>query len=212
MSTDPFLLAAVVYAVCWCFMHSLLLSDRFTNYVRVRVGDKWRWHRIVYNLFAAVSLLPLLVYLHRISEPPLLHWAGWFSGIRYFLLATGLLLFYGGSRIYDFQRFTGMSQLHSGEHSVLLSGDTSFQQHGILGVIRHPWYGGGILLLWSMRAEYGASVCAVYVIFTAYLIIGAFLEEKRLASVFGEEYRRYRGEVSMFFPFKWIVKSFSGKR
>ncbi|WP_163337399.1 isoprenylcysteine carboxylmethyltransferase family protein [Desulfopila sp. IMCC35008] len=214
MVADPLLPGAVFYTASWCFLHSLLLSDGFARLVRPLVGDRWRWHRIVYNLVAAATLLPLLVYLHLISEPPLFKWQGWLSCIRYFLLLTGILLFISGSRVYDFQRFTGLSQLRSGEHSVLLSGegDTPFQQYGILGVTRHPWYGGGILLIWSMRAEYGVSVCIIYTLFTVYLIIGAFLEEKRLAAVFREEYSRYRGEVSMFFPFKWLMKCLSGKR
>ena len=39
-----------------------------------------------------------------------------------------------------------------------------------------------------------------------YLIIGAFIEERRLLSVFGEEYRKYQQQVSMFIPVKWVIR------
>ena len=41
---------------------------------------------------------------------------------------------------------------------------------------------------------------------SGYFVIGAFIEEKRLLSVFGEEYRQYKKQVSMFIPMKWVFK------
>jgi protein-S-isoprenylcysteine O-methyltransferase Ste14 len=40
---------------------------------------------------------------------------------------------------------------------------------------------------------------------TVYLVLGAFIEEKRMACTF-EEYLKYKNEVSMFIPYKWIKK------
>jgi protein-S-isoprenylcysteine O-methyltransferase Ste14 len=36
------------------------------------------------------------------------------------------------------------------------------------------------------------------------LIIGAFLEEKKLVREFGEGYRAYQARVSMFLPYQWV--------
>jgi protein-S-isoprenylcysteine O-methyltransferase Ste14 len=45
-----------------------------------------------------------------------------------------------------------------------------------------------------------------FVLISLYFIVGALLEERRLISIFGEEYRKYQQEVSMFIPVKWILK------
>jgi protein-S-isoprenylcysteine O-methyltransferase Ste14 len=41
---------------------------------------------------------------------------------------------------------------------------------------------------------------------SGYFVIGAFIEEKRLLSVYQEEYRKYKQQVSMFVPVKWFLK------
>jgi protein-S-isoprenylcysteine O-methyltransferase Ste14 len=35
-------------------------------------------------------------------------------------------------------------------------------------------------------------------------VVGAFLEERKLVRIFGEEYRDYQQKVSMFIPVKWL--------
>jgi protein-S-isoprenylcysteine O-methyltransferase Ste14 len=52
---------------------------------------------------------------------------------------------------------------------------------------------------------------AVALFFSLYFLTGAVLEERKLIDEFGEKYSNYKKEVSMFIPFKWIlrkVKSF----
>jgi protein-S-isoprenylcysteine O-methyltransferase Ste14 len=37
---------------------------------------------------------------------------------------------------------------------------------------------------------------------TAYIIVGALLEERDLIAAFGDDYRRYRQQVSMLIPWR----------
>jgi protein-S-isoprenylcysteine O-methyltransferase Ste14 len=46
----------------------------------------------------------------------------------------------------------------------------------------------------------------VVLLISGYFVIGAFIEEKRLLSVYGEEYGKYKQQVSMFIPLKWFVR------
>ena len=39
--------------------------------------------------------------------------------------------------------------------------------------------------------------------YTAYMLIGGYYEERRLVRIFGEEYLRYRVRVGAFFPHLW---------
>jgi methanethiol S-methyltransferase len=41
-------------------------------------------------------------------------------------------------------------------------------------------------------------------ILSAYLVIGTLLEERKLILEFGDKYRLYQRQVSMFIPLKWL--------
>jgi protein-S-isoprenylcysteine O-methyltransferase Ste14 len=41
-------------------------------------------------------------------------------------------------------------------------------------------------------------------VISAYFIIGAILEERKLLQEFGEKYREYQENVSMFIPYEWL--------
>jgi protein-S-isoprenylcysteine O-methyltransferase Ste14 len=40
-------------------------------------------------------------------------------------------------------------------------------------------------------------------VLSAYLVIGTLLEERKLVLEFGDKYREYQRQVSMFIPLKW---------
>jgi len=42
------------------------------------------------------------------------------------------------------------------------------------------------------------------IVISAYFVIGAYLEERKLVREFGEVYREYQKNVSMLFPYKWL--------
>jgi protein-S-isoprenylcysteine O-methyltransferase Ste14 len=48
------------------------------------------------------------------------------------------------------------------------------------------------------------SAILVNVILTSYLIVGTYLEEKKLIGEFGEKYLAYQKRVSMLMPYKWL--------
>ncbi len=76
-----------------------------------------------------------------------------------------------------------------------------FNSAGILEYVRHPWYSGAILLVWSFGPISDVSL-VTNIILTAYIIIGTFLEEKKLIFEIGEPYLQYRKRVPMLLPWK----------
>jgi protein-S-isoprenylcysteine O-methyltransferase Ste14 len=78
-----------------------------------------------------------------------------------------------------------------------------FTTEGILNFVRHPWYSGAILIVWAFNSITDVSLISK-IILTTYLIIGTFLEERKLIHAIGEPYLEYRKRVPMFFPWKRV--------
>lgn len=70
---------------------------------------------------------------------------------------------------------------------------------GLYGLVRHPFYALVIVALWAAPV-FSLDRLLLNVLFTAWIVIGANLEERDLLVAFGEEYTRYRKAVPMFVP------------
>ena len=187
----------------WCFLHSFLISPAVTSFVQNHFEKAYRYYRIFYNFIALVSLTPVLVYSFSFKGIPVFRWEGPFRIIQGLLIVSALLLFIGGARMYDFARFLGIRQVRENSTCGILTDDCRLNTVGILGIVRHPWYSGGILIVWARNLD---------MVISGYFLIGTFLEEKKLLSEFGEEYVDYQQHVSMLFPFKWIMQKLRGER
>ena len=182
----------------WCFLHSFMITPVVTAFVRKRFKSTYRYYRLFYNFTALVTLISVSAYTYSIRQMPVFRWDGPFRVIQGFLVACALILFIGGSRRYDLLQFTGIRQARGDNACGVLSEDCHLDTGGILDIVRHPWYAGGILIVWAGNLDVTAILTNLVI--TGYLIIGAFLEERKLLAEFGRQYTDYRHRVSMFFP------------
>jgi len=95
----------------------------------------------------------------------------------------GLLMIFGRSR-----EFTDLELF--GTHRLVVSGVYSW--------VRHPIMVGGLLFLLTSGPSLNNIVYTA--MYTAYMVIGGYYEERRMIKIFGEDYRRYQRRVGAFFP------------
>lgn len=188
----------------WCFLHSFMITPVVTGFVRKRFEKAYPYYRIFYNSIAVLTLIPVLAYSFSIQGQPLFRWQGGFRIVQGLLVVAALLFFIGGARRYDLAQFLGIRQVRADNACGALTDDCRVDSGGILGMVRHPWYTGGILIVWARNLDLAALLTSLVI--TTYFIIGTLLEESKLREEFGEEYIEYQQQVSMFLPFKWVIQ------
>lgn len=183
--------------VLWCFLHSALVARPVTGRFRRALGPRYHRYRLFYNLFALITLAPVVILWKTLGGTPIFTWEGLLLPLRWALLATSAWLFHAGARAYDMRQFLGLPGAAAG---AALSGDGGISDRGILGRTRHPWYLAGLLVLWSFPREIDAATLVTNLLLSTYLVLGTLLEERKLAAEFGDEYAHYRNRVPMLAP------------
>ncbi len=190
--------------IAWCALHSVLVSLSVTEPLVKRFPYASRYYRIVYNAVAVVTLAPVLLYTFSLRGPALFAWQGPWRSVQIALAVSALFFFVAGSRRYDFFQFLGLRQVNNEKACSVLTDDCSLDTSGILSVVRHPWYTGGILIIWARPLDTAAILTNLVI--TGYFLVGAGLEERKLNTQFGQEYTDYQKRVSMFIPIKWMIR------
>jgi protein-S-isoprenylcysteine O-methyltransferase Ste14 len=185
-----------------------MISETATRVLKRSLGDFFRYYRLFFNLVAAATFIPLALYSLSVVGEPLFSWEeSGLTPVRYALVACAVLLFVAGGRHYSLRRFIGLSQLRRSSSGGLGKGG-GIDSTGVLGLVRHPWYTGVVLLLWARDLD--APRLVVNGVLTAYILVGTLLEERKLVHEFGDAYRAYQERVSMFAPLKWLKARVAG--
>ena len=173
-----------------------------TDLLKRAIGDKFRFYRLFFNTFSVATFIPLLIYSRLLRTEPLFRWEGYMHIAQYSLIILAVVLFLAGARHYSMLHFLGIQQILRKRSGVSLTGSGEFDSRGVLSVVRHPWYLATFILLWARDLDpVGLTVNAVL---SAYLLIGTLLEERKLVLEFGDKYKLYQRQVSIFIPLKWL--------
>ena len=164
---------------------------------------------MLYNLFAVITLFPVLLYTLSQSGDAIVAWDGPWRIVPILLGSLSLILFIAGARRYDLFRFIGLRQIKDEKACSVLTEDCSLDTEGVLSIVRHPWYSAGILAVWARPLDVAAILTNLVV--SGYFVVGAILEERKLKLQFGRQYTDYQQHVSMLFPIKWAERRFLRK-
>lgn len=190
------ILAAVgVYGLLHSFLAALGTKESTRHWFGPTAD---RWYRLVYNLVAVITLLPVLALpallpdrqLYVIPAP----WIYLTGALQLLALAAlGVGLLQTGAL-----HFLGLEQVFkkpSVEQRRMVTG-------GMYRWVRHPLYTAGLVLIWFIPVM-TVNLFALNAGLTIYLITGTIFEERKLVREFGDEYLEYREQIPMLVPFPW---------
>jgi len=186
----------------WCALHSTMISVRATQFLQTHAGAHYRFYRLFFNLIAIVSLVPVIIYQRTLHTEAFFDWDGYLRIVQIAFIVLGGIFFLLGAKKYDSRRFFGVAQLKETDSRQSMNATGELDTTGIHGLVRHPWYTALLLILWARPLD--ISTLIINSVFSAYLIIGSLLEERKLVMEFGDAYKHYQKTVSMLLPFKWL--------
>lgn len=194
-----YLLIALMWAA-YCALHSFLISIRFTNLMKRLLKAYYAFYRLFYNIISVVLLIPLIIYSIQTEGEAIISYSLPFTIIRYIFISISILIVLKAFFIdYDFLTFFGIRQLFEFGRKKSQEHSNEIKRNGLLGVVRHPMYFGLMIYLWCQT--FSLTDVVINSVLTIYIIIGTYLEEKKLVLEFGDTYIKYQREVPMLIPF-----------
>lgn len=180
----------IVRFLIFSAIHSLLAVPGMKARITDLLGGWGRWYRLGYNLFSVVLFAWVMsAWPH---SPVLYFLPGIWGPICYLLQLAALVMLCRCAAQLDIQIFLGIRNARDGSK-------TALTHSGCYGCVRHPQYVLAVVLL-VLNPVMTSRWLALTILSTAYFVIGAWLEEKRLLKELGDEYLRYRSNVPMFIP------------
>ena len=185
------------------FLHSLLADNSVKDFLQKKFISP-RWYRIVYNVLAILTVLPVYYLYRQAPSEYLFDLPSWFQRLANVGVFLSIILLYYSFRKYDWGEFSGIGYLKAKDKSIT----PSLQTKGMNSHVRHPLYFASLLLFWfSFLSSPSIPILVVAIMGSLYLYIGTRLEEQKLIDTFGEEYRQYQKRVPMLLPKLWKPKS-----
>ena len=186
--------------------HSLLASRTAKSTAARRLGERSThgWYRLLYNAFAAISLLPALALTIVLPDRDLYRIPAPLSTVTIAAQAVAALGVLYSLYQLDFWHLTGLRQWISwaGGGQAHSESDTAARRlvvDGLHRFVRHPLYTTSLIALWlvsPMTVNRLAFIAGV----TLYFYIGSIFEERKLVAEFGDDYREYQRRVPRLIP------------
>lgn len=191
------ILLLVTSSIAWGIVHSLTASHQAKE-LAVRLFGKTRserFYRFGYNIFSAVTILPILALLTLLPDQFLYRIPAPWVYLTLTLQALAVLAALVGVLQTGVWEFVGLGQLFREKPSE----PGRLTIHGLYRYVRHPLYTASLVILW-LTPEMTVNRLVLWIIFSLYFIIGAYFEEKKLLREFGQQYADYKAKTPMLIP------------
>ena len=186
-------LAIVVSVTIFGIQHSGISALRVKHWIIDRWGKEG--YSRIFNITSFLALIPASLalnywdWLYFLRAPELVNPLFFLLGVA--LLALGVVVTILASRSIS---VSTVADMRTDRKPALVTG-------GLYARTRHPLYLATILFLLSLVAFYPFSnILTFSLAFVGYVIIGAYLEERKLVIQYGKQYIAYRRTAGFLLP------------
>ena len=175
--------------------HSGMVRKRFRRWLAQWIGKDF--HGALFTIASGVVLLVILIFWQK---TPVIFFSAqgmmrWLIRGAYFLIIAGFAWGASSLQPFDPMGLTPIANRLRGKASV----PAQLNIRGPYRWVRHPLYLFAILIIWA-SPEVTADRLLFNILWTVWIITGAFFEERDLAASFGEAYRNYQRKAPMLIP------------
>ena len=177
--------------------HSGMIRESFRNRLSSIIPPYY--YSAIYSIVSGIVLI-IVVLLWQISQTILFQIQGPLQLLPRAICLLGIIGFIWGVRAlgtFDpFGRIPILANLHRKQLR-----SPNFVVRGPYFWVRHPLYFFMLVIIWSVPVV-NSDRLLFNVVWTFWIVIGSYLEEKDLVAEFGEKYQFYQKTVPMLFPWK----------
>lgn len=196
-STTGILVWDALLCLIFFIQHSTMIRKAFRQRLETIVPRLY--HGALFTMASAAALFAL-VLLWQDSGQTLLRLEGgsrWILHGVFFVSLIGLI--WGMQVLRAFDIFGNQAILdHMGKSNVR---DMPFTIQGPYRWVRHPAYFFILVMIWC-RPDLSLDRLLFNLLFTGWITLGTYLEERDLVAEFGESYLDYQSKVPMLIPWK----------
>jgi protein-S-isoprenylcysteine O-methyltransferase Ste14 len=198
LSESQILCLDTALSLLFFIQHSGMVRQSFRQWVTQFIPEEYG--NVLYAIASGIVLFGMIVFWQKssliiINPQAILHWP---FRVIYLLSIVGFV--WGIKALGSFDPFGYKPILNR------LRGKQSRQNpfvvRGPYRWVRHPLYLFMILMIWSCP-DLTMDRLLFNVLWTAWIVIGSYLEERDLIAEFGEPYRKYQENVPMLIP-RWF--------
>ena len=195
------MMMGTIYLVCasilWSILHSVLASHPVKVALRRIAGEPAfdRLYRFSYNFFAVSSFYPIAMILYTFQDRSLYSIVSPWIYLTVILQAIAVIVLISTVVQIGPAEFIGWEQLSS----TATITQPILMTDGWYAHVRHPLYVGLLVFGWLIP-EMTVNRLTLLIVFTLYILIGAWFEERKLLKDFAPAYAEYKARVPMFIP------------
>ena len=209
--------ASIIAFAVFGLLHSIGAQEPFKNALTRWTGSFFVDHfwRLVYCGLSYWALYYGVAGLHWARNVEydvwLVAYPDWLWQIAIVLHLGSIAFLYAAFLQSDYLEFLGLKQAYRGLLKIIdkdpmapdvkLFGTHRLEVKGVYGWVRHPMMVAGLIFLVTSGPSLNNIIYTA--MYTVYMVIGGYYEERRMIKIFEDDYRRYQRRVGAFFPSFW---------
>ena len=184
--------------------HTFLASGKIKKRLAEKLGAKIAFYRLFYNV-SSLLILAAVYFIAPKSDAVVYDLQYPYDIITFAFQVLSLAGLIWAAKTIDLKEFVGISQIvryAKGKYDVNdLDEKQRLKIAGAFKLVRHPIYFFTILFL-GFRPTMSLFYLVMFVCVIIHFYVGSIYEERKLAEIFGNDYREYQKRVPRLVPIK----------